>query len=60
MHIGFVCVFEPVGSPLGISIKSQQALQMQREENKLATKLLGKQRREEEKQRRFDLRQETK
>lgn len=42
----------------GIGTKSQQALQMQREEHKLAAKTLGKQRREEEKQRRFDLKQQ--
>lgn len=44
-------------APTGIGTKSQQALQKQREENKLAAKSLGKQRREEEKQRRFDLKQ---
>lgn len=41
----------------GIGTKSQQALQLQREENKLARKTVSRERREAEKQRRFDLKQ---
>lgn len=41
----------------GIGTKSQQALQLQREENKLARKTVSWERREAEKQRRFDLKQ---
>ena len=42
----------------GIGTKSQQALQMQREENKLMKKSVSKQQREAEKQRLFDLKQQ--
>lgn len=42
----------------GIGTKSQQALQMQREENKLMKKSVSKQKREEEKQRLFNLKQQ--
>ena len=42
----------------GIGTKSQQALQLQREENKLHRKTVSKQKREAEKQRRFDLKQQ--
>ena len=42
----------------GIGTKSQQALQMLREENKLMNKSVSKQKREEEKQRLFDLKQQ--
>lgn len=42
----------------GIGTKSQQALQLQREENKLKCKALGKQQRDAEKERRFELRQQ--
>ena len=42
----------------GIGTKSQQALQMQREENKLMRNSVGKQKREEEKQRLFDLKRQ--
>ena len=42
----------------GIGTKSQQALQLQREENKLARKTVGKKKREAEKQRLFDLKQQ--
>lgn len=42
----------------GIGTKSQQALQLQREENKLERKAIHKERREAEKQRQFDLKQQ--
>ena len=42
----------------GIGTKSQQALQLQREENKLKCKTLGKQQRDAEKERRFELRKQ--
>ena len=42
----------------GIGTKSQQALQMQREENKLMKKSVSKQKREAEKQRLFNLKQQ--
>ncbi len=42
----------------GIGTKSQQALQLQREENKLERKSAGKERRDAEKQRRFDLKRQ--
>ena len=42
----------------GIGTKSQQALQMQREENKLVRKALSRKQREAEKQRQFDLKQQ--
>ena len=42
----------------GIGTKSQQALQMQREENKLTKKSVSKQKREAEKQRLFNLKQQ--
>ena len=42
----------------GIGTKSQQALQLQREENKLERQEIGKEIREAEKQRRFDLKQQ--
>lgn len=42
----------------GIGTKSQQALQLQREENKLMRKEISKQQREAEKQRQFDLKQQ--
>ena len=42
----------------GIGTKSQQALQLQREENKLERKATTKQEREAEKQRQFELRQQ--
>ena len=42
----------------GIGTKSQQALQLQREENKLERKAITKQEREAEKQRQFELRQQ--
>ena len=42
----------------GISTKSQQALQMQREENKLVRKALSRKQREAEKQRQFELKQQ--
>lgn len=45
-------------SQSGIGTKSQQALQLQREENKLMRKTVGKRQREAEKQRRFDLKQQ--
>lgn len=45
-------------SVCGIGTKSQQALQMQREENKLMKKSVSKQKREEEKQRLFNLKQQ--
>ena len=42
----------------GIGTKSQQALQLQREENKLERKTISREQREAEKQRQFDLRQQ--
>ncbi len=42
----------------GIGTKSQQALQLQREENKLAHKTAGRAQREAEQQRQFDLKQQ--
>lgn len=42
----------------GIGTKSQQALQLQREQNKLAKKAVSRKQREAEKQRRFDLKQQ--
>ena len=42
----------------GIGTKSQQALQMQREENKLVRKALSRKQREAEKQRQFELKQQ--
>lgn len=45
-------------SPVGIGTKSQQALQLQREENKLVRREQSKQRRDEEKARRFRQRQQ--
>lgn len=45
-------------SSVGIGTKSQQALQLQREENKLERKSAGRERREAEKQRRFELKQQ--
>ena len=42
----------------GIGTKSQQALQMQREESKLVRKVLSRKQREEEKQRQFELKQQ--
>lgn len=42
----------------GIGTKSQQALQLLREESKLTRKTVSKQQREAEKQRRFDLKQQ--
>lgn len=42
----------------GIGTKSQRALQLQREENKLMRKSISKQQREAEKQRQFDLKQQ--
>ena len=41
----------------GIGTKSQQALQMQREENKLQRKSVSREQREAEKQRQFELKQ---
>ena len=41
----------------GIGTKSQQALQMQREENKLERKSVSREQRETEKQRQFELKQ---
>ena len=41
----------------GVGTRSQQALQMQREEMKTQRKQIGKERQESEKQRRFDLKQ---
>lgn len=41
-----------------IGTKSQQALQQQREENKLMRKAISKQKKEAEKQRRYDLKQQ--
>ena len=43
---------------MGIGTKSQQALQMQREESKLVRKVLSRKQREEEKQRQFELKQQ--
>ena len=43
---------------VGIGTKSQQALQLQREEHKLQRKTVSRQMREAEKQRRFEQRQE--
>ena len=42
----------------GIGTKSQQALQLQREENKLERKIISKEQREAEKQRQFELKQQ--
>ena len=42
----------------GIGTKSQQALKLQQEENKLERKVLSKEMKEAEKQRQFDLKQE--
>lgn len=42
----------------GIGTKSQQALQMQREENKLMRKSISKKQREAEKQRQYNLKQQ--
>ena len=42
----------------GIGTKSQQALQVQREENKLMRKALSRKQREAEKQRQFELKQQ--
>jgi hypothetical protein len=42
----------------GIGTKSQQVLQLQREENKLERKTISREQREAEKQRQFDLRQQ--
>lgn len=42
----------------GIGTKSQQALQQQREENKLIRKSISKQKKEAEKQRQYDLKQQ--
>ena len=42
----------------GIGTKSQQALQMQREEMKTERKLISKEQKEAEKQRQFDLKQQ--
>lgn len=42
----------------GIGTKSQQALQLQREENKLERKTISREQREVEKQRQFDLKQQ--
>ena len=44
----------------GIGTKSQQALQMQREENKIERKKISKEQKEAEKQRRFELKQQKK
>lgn len=44
----------------GIGTKSQQALQMQREENKIERKQISKEQKEAEKQRRFELKQQKK
>ena len=43
---------------VGIGTKSQQALQLQREENKLERITISREQREAEKQRQFDLRQQ--
>ncbi|PKM74013.1 MAG: DUF2992 domain-containing protein [Firmicutes bacterium HGW-Firmicutes-16] len=42
----------------GVGTKSQQALKLQQEEGKLARKVISKQRREDEKQFKFELRQQ--
>lgn len=42
----------------GIGTKSQQALQLQREEQKIERKLISKEQREAEKQRQFELKQQ--
>lgn len=42
----------------GIGTKSQQALQLQREENKLERKVISREMKEAEKQRQFELRQQ--
>ena len=42
----------------GIGTKSQQALQLQREENKLERKVISREMREAEKQRQFELKQQ--
>ncbi len=42
----------------GIGTKSQQALNLQREENKILRKMKTRQQKEDEKQRQFDLRQQ--
>ena len=42
----------------GIGTKSQQALQLQREENKLERKTISREQREAEKQRQFELKQQ--
>lgn len=42
----------------GIGTKSQQALQLQREENKLERKIISREMKEAEKQRQFDLKQQ--
>lgn len=42
----------------GVGTKSQQALQMQREERKVARKQVGKKQREMERQRQFDLKRQ--
>ena len=44
----------------GIGTKSQQALQMQREEKKIEKKLISKEQKEAEKQRRFEMKQQRK
>ena len=44
--------------PSGIGTKSQQALKLQQEENKLERKVLSKEMKEAEKQRQFVLKQE--
>ncbi len=44
--------------PIGIGTKAQQALQLQREENKLSRKMAVRVRRETEKQRQFILKQQ--
>ena len=45
-------------SVAGIGTKSQQALQLQREKNKLVRKAFSREQRETEKQRRFELKQQ--
>ena len=45
-------------SQIGIGTKSQQALQLQREENKLMKRTVGKEERDREKQRKYELRQQ--
>ena len=42
----------------GIGTKSQQALQLQREENKLERKIISREMKEAEKQRQFELKQQ--